>query len=132
MSSRKGRGKAMIDPKGKHVRGRAMTPALISALDHPVRREVLRLLHRHDTHLSPIQMNEKINVGISCLSYHARTLAEQKVTRLASTMQVRGATQHFYVSKVADNELVATILNCTEKDDGFIRERARGKKRNSG
>ena len=122
MNRRKGRGKAVSAPKEKkHVRGREMTPALISALDHPVRREILRLLGGHDAPISPVQMKEFINVGLSVLSYHARALFEQRVTRLSTTRQVRGSTQHFYASEVAENRMVAAILGHTEKYDSFLR-----------
>jgi DNA-binding transcriptional ArsR family regulator len=131
MKRRKGRGKAMNGSKEKkHVRGREMTPALISALDHPIRREILRLLSR-DTQISPVQMKESMNVGLSALSYHARTLFEQEVIRLSSTRQVRGSTQHFYASDVGKNKLVAAILGYTEKDDGFLREKPKPKEKGS-
>jgi DNA-binding transcriptional ArsR family regulator len=122
MNRRKGRGKAVSAPKEKkHVRGREMTPALISALDHPVRREILRLLSGQDTPVSPVEMKDSIDVGLSALSYHARTLAEQRVTRLSTTRQVRGSTQHFYASEVAENRMVTAILAHTEKYDSFLR-----------
>jgi len=122
MNQRKARGKAVGAPKGKkHVRGREMTPALISALDHPVRREILRLLSGQGTPVSPVEMTDSIDVGLSGLSYHARILSEQRVTRLSTTRQVRGSTQHFYASEVAENRMVIAILAHTEKYDSFLR-----------
>lgn len=116
------RSKVKSDPKDKkHVRGREMTPALISALDHPIRREILRLLGGQDTPISSVETAESIDTPLSGLSYHARTLWEFKVIRLSRTRQVRGSTQHFYASRVAKNKLAATILGHTEKYDRFLR-----------
>lgn len=115
----------------KHVRGREMTPALISALDHPARREILRLLNGQDAPISPVQMTKSIDAGLSGLSYHARTLSQFKVIRLAYTRRVRGSTQSFYASRVAENKLVAGILRHTEKDDSFIRVQPKRKNKTS-
>ena len=114
-----------------HVRGREVTPALIAALDHPVRREILRLLGQQDTPISPVEMTESIDLKLSRLAYHARVLAKRRVTRLTHTRSVRGSTQHFYVSTVANNKLVDVILKGTEKDDSFLRMRPERKKKAS-
>jgi DNA-binding transcriptional ArsR family regulator len=127
MNRRKGRRTAKSDAKDKkHVRGREMTPALISALDHPIRREILRLLSQGPS--SPVEMKESIDFGLSGLAYHTRTLWELQVTRLSSTRHVRGSTQHFYASRVTKNELVAAILGETEKCDSFLREQPKRRK----
>src|SRR4051794_40658263 len=99
-----------------HGHGRKMSPALIRALDHPLRRETLRRLHGEATELSPAELSPNRAV-ISQISYHLRELAELKVVRQTRTEQVRGSTAHFYTSLVADNDLVARILAYTENDD---------------
>jgi DNA-binding transcriptional ArsR family regulator len=102
-----------------------MTPALLHALHHPVRRQVLRALHEEGAALSPSELSRKsISIGLPCLSFHARVLCVLKVTECASTRQVRGSTEHFYASTVARNELVAAILRETEADDALL-QRAR-------
>ncbi len=65
-------------------------------------------------------MSRLIAGGLSTLSFHAKTLSEQKVIRCAKTRQVRGATEHIYVSNILDNELVGEILRCTQEDDSFL------------
>ena len=94
-----------------------MTPALIYALNHPVRRQILRLLSRPGEEASPSDMCGSIAVGLSALSFHAQVLGELGVIRGTRTQQVRGAVEHFYASDVAGNELVETILIETEVDD---------------
>jgi DNA-binding transcriptional ArsR family regulator len=98
-----------------------MSPALLHSLNHPVRRQILRLLSKRDVEESPTKMARLIAGGLSRLSFHARTLSEQKVIRRVKTRQVRGSTESFYTSNVSENELVARILRSTEEDDGFLR-----------
>lgn len=104
-------------PKPKHDRAREMTPAVIYALNHPVRRQILRLLHQPGKEASPSDMHKSIGVGLSVLSFHAQVLGELGVTHGTRTQQVRGAIEHFYASDVAGNELVEAILLQTEVDD---------------
>ena len=94
-----------------------MTPALIYALNHPVRRQILRLLGKPGEEASPSDMRESIAVGLSALSFHAQVLNELGVTYGTRTQQVRGAVEHFYASSVSGNELVEAILQGTEVDD---------------
>jgi DNA-binding transcriptional ArsR family regulator len=103
--------------KTKHQQGREMTPALIHALNHPARRQILRQLGEEGVERSPNEMAETAAFSLSGLSFHARVLSELQVTRCTRTQPVRGALEHFYASNVSDNDLVATILLETEGDD---------------
>lgn len=95
-----------------------MTPALIHALNHPARRQILRQLSGREVEKSPSEMAESATFSLPGISFHARVLSELQVTRCTRTQPVRGAIEHFYASNVTDNELVATILVETEGDDG--------------
>jgi len=66
-----------------------------------------------------MEMAHELKLGLTGVSYHFRILSDLGVARLTRTRQVRGSTQHFYVSRVAKNSLVAAILKETEKVDGF-------------
>jgi DNA-binding transcriptional ArsR family regulator len=103
--------------KTKHQQGREMTPALIYALNHPARRQILRQLSEHGTERSPSEMAQAAAFSLSGLSFHARVLCELQVTRCTRTEPVRGSLEHFYASNISDNELVAAILLETEGDD---------------
>jgi DNA-binding transcriptional ArsR family regulator len=103
--------------KTKHQRGREMTPALIHALNHPARRQILRELSGEEAEKSPSEMAQAATISLSGISFHARVLCELQVTRCTRTQPVRGALEHFYASNVTDNELVSAILVETEGDD---------------
>lgn len=109
--------------KTKHQQGREMTPALIHALNHPARRQILRQLGELGSERSPNEMAEAAAFSLSGLSFHARVLSELQVTRCTRTQPVRGALEHFYASNVSDNELVAAILLETADEDGRPRRR---------
>jgi DNA-binding transcriptional ArsR family regulator len=103
--------------KTRHQQGREMTPALIHALNHPARRQILRQLGEAGVERSPSEMAQAATFSLSGLSFHARVLCELQVTRCTRTQPVRGSLEHFYASNVSENELVATILLETEGDD---------------
>lgn len=109
--------------KTKHQRGREMTPALIHALNHPARRQILRQLGEEGTERSPSAMAQAATFSLSGLSFHARVLCELQVTRCTRTQQVRGSLEHFYASNVSANELVAAILLETEGEDSRLTRR---------
>jgi DNA-binding transcriptional ArsR family regulator len=108
--------------KTKHQQGREMTPALIYALNHPARRQILRQLGERGES-SPSEMADAAAFSLSGLSFHARVLSELEVTRCTRTEQARGALEHFYASNVSDNELVAAILVETAGEDSAPRKR---------
>lgn len=88
------------------------------ALEHPVRRIILRRLHETGKAESPIQMMRLVDdLNLVLASYHAGILRDSGVIRLDCTAQVRGATQHFYVSAVAGDPEVEEVLAATEADD---------------
>jgi DNA-binding transcriptional ArsR family regulator len=103
--------------KAKHQPGREMSPALIYALNHPARRQILRQLKEPEVERSPSEMAQAASFSLSGLSFHARVLSELQVARCTRAEPVRGSLEHFYASNVSDNELVATILLETEGDD---------------
>jgi DNA-binding transcriptional ArsR family regulator len=109
--------------KTRHLPGREMTPALIHALNHPARRQILRQLSGREAERSPSEMAEAATFSLSGISFHARVLCELQVTRCTRTQPVRGALEHFYASNVTDNELVSAILVETEGEDGNLRKR---------
>jgi DNA-binding transcriptional ArsR family regulator len=69
--------------------------ALLAALKHPLRREILRVMIDKKP-ISPCELAERLDESLSNVSYHVRVLAQQKVIEAAGEQKVRGATQHFY------------------------------------
>jgi DNA-binding transcriptional ArsR family regulator len=106
---------------------------LLRALNHILRRQVLRHLHSSKKPLSPVQveaelrLGEEVKEGLSQLSYHMKTLARLKVISLDDEEQVRGATKHFYVSNVSDIAWVRGLLRRMQKcDEEQLWPRGRG------
>ncbi len=111
---KKGKGRRVTE---SHKQGRKMSAALVTALSHPLRRKVLRVMNGGAGPHSPGKLAKAFGVSVSDLSYHVRVLSDLKVVRLRSTQMVRGAVQHLYVSNVVDNALVSLILAETKSDD---------------
>jgi DNA-binding transcriptional ArsR family regulator len=101
-----------------------MSPALIHALNHPLRRQVLRLLSKQEAEPTPTGLTKLVSSSLNDLSYHVRVLDDLNVIQQTHIKRIRGSTKHFYISTVADNSLVSQILASTDNDDGEI-QRAR-------
>ena len=73
--SRRRRKRSPSAGKQKHKPGRKMSPALLHSLNHPVRRQILRLLSERGAERSPVKMARLVAGGLSMLSFHAKTLS---------------------------------------------------------
>jgi DNA-binding transcriptional ArsR family regulator len=69
--------------------------ALINALRHPLRRQILRTMSEGET-ASPRELAERLEQPLGNLSYHVRVLAKYGALELVGEKQVRGTMQHFY------------------------------------
>ena len=71
--------------------------ALLSILQHPLRRRLLRFYVEADATLSPKELTLLANdPKISKVGYHVRVLAEKGAVKLIETQPRRGAVEHFY------------------------------------
>lgn len=68
---------------------------LLRAVAHPLRRAILKEM-RGEEEISPRDLSERLEVGLSDVAYHVRVLAECEAITLVRTRPVRGSTQHFY------------------------------------
>lgn len=68
---------------------------LLAALNHPLRRQILRVMSNRKP-ISPRQLSDRLDESLSNVSYHVRVLDEYGAIEEVSSRQVRGATQHFY------------------------------------
>ena len=75
------------------------THDLITALRHPIRREILREMDGAEP-ISPRELAEQLDQPLGNVSYHVRVLVACRAITLIRTQQVRGSTQHFYRSAV--------------------------------
>lgn len=71
--------------------------AVLSALGHPLRRKILRMMETNNNGgLSPKMISDELEQSIGVVAYHVRLLAEAGVLTLVGTKQRRGAIEHFY------------------------------------
>jgi len=80
-------------PKSDHREG-AKTNR-ITAMSHPLRARILRLLFERDV-MSPAQLSRELHAELSDVSYHVRALVKLECAEEVSTRPVRGALEHFY------------------------------------
>jgi predicted transcriptional regulator len=73
------------------------TQARLTALRHPLRRRLMRLLIESQTPKSPSELAVVVDRALSNVSYHVRVLAVCDAVNLVSTTPAGGSTQHFYV-----------------------------------
>lgn len=96
---------------------------LIRGLNHPLRRQALRLLHRTKQPLSPVQIEAELKLGkkpkeqLSQVSYHITTLVGYGLISKVGEQQARGAMEHFYRSNVSRVAMVRQLLESTREAD---------------
>lgn len=72
---------------------------LLTALGHPLRREILRAM-ADGKPVSPRELAEGLRQPLSNVSYHVRVLVQSSAVTLVRTRPARGSIQHFYRSNV--------------------------------
>jgi predicted ArsR family transcriptional regulator len=82
-----------------------------------LRRQLLRCLIESDEPRSPVRLAEQMNLSLSTVGYHVRALKKSGAAVMVGRRSVRGATQHFYETVVADNPIVKSILAETLESD---------------
>lgn len=89
----------------------------ITAINTPVRRRILRLLHEANEARSPAEISKAFRIPISYVSYHVKVLKECGTVVLTDTRPKRGSIEHFYASTISDNSLIVELLEETRSDD---------------
>jgi len=105
-----------------HNTRRDVSSALLYAIEHPLRREALRVLNAAARPITPKELSELMPWDGEGVSFHIRVLEAKNLAHCTGTRQVRGATEHFYVSKVVGNDLLTAILAGTQGDDRWLFE----------
>lgn len=88
------------------------TEAVLTALGHPLRQRILKLLNGGKKASSPKQMSVKLDEPLTNVSYHVRVLADCEALKLVRTRAVRGSKEHFYKPSrefMADPGVVALL-----------------------
>jgi DNA-binding transcriptional ArsR family regulator len=97
----------MATPKRAKV-----THALLAALMHPVRRQILRAMEAGKA-ASPRDLAAELGKSLDNIAYHMRVLAECGAMKLVRTEEVAGTTKHVYRLS-ASPVWVREVLDATE------------------
>ena len=81
-------------PNGPWKRPADDGEAMVFALKHPLRRELL-IAFAEGVH-SPTQLTGRLRKELSLIAYHTRALHFYGLVDLVETRPSRGSTQHFY------------------------------------
>lgn len=90
------RRKAVTARKRKPDDPNTVHNAFVSALNHPIRRTLLKLFLENEVALSPKELAELTGEKLPTVSYHVRVLADKNAVELAEEEPVRGSVAHFY------------------------------------
>jgi Helix-turn-helix domain len=109
-------------PKGQEGEHQAR---LIHALDHEMRRLILRAMQESGEPQSPARLATQLRRPVSNVSYHVNVLHRFGALASAGQRQVRGAMEHFYLHTVEGNEPIQTLLRETRESDEDWNQRHR-------
>jgi DNA-binding transcriptional ArsR family regulator len=96
-----------------------LTPPLEHALNHPLRREVLRALNRSDRPRSAAELVSASlpQTSVTLLNYHAAVLERCDLVRAIENEVAGEAFSRRYSSNVAEDVQIIAILSATEALD---------------
>lgn len=97
---------------------------LLTALGHPLRREILRAM-ADDKPVSPRELSEALGQPLSNVSYHVRVLVQSEAVTLVRTKPTRGSIQHFYRNSV-QAPWARQVLGLGESNSEGAGEKPRG------
>jgi predicted transcriptional regulator len=102
--------------RGKQSDGGASVGSVITALNHPIRRTILRrFLDGPPT--SPVGLAREMDGSLNLIAYHVKILAQNGVVRQVKTEQRRGALEHFFEPSLGSHaEWVEEILALPDND----------------
>jgi len=82
----------------KHRNERDVPAPLLHALNHRIRRRILRLLDEQGEggRLSPVEAADALDLSLTTVAYHFRVLVSTDAIEEVDRKQVRGTIQHFF------------------------------------
>jgi DNA-binding transcriptional ArsR family regulator len=113
--------------RGKHARrlpiefAELLDPPVEHALNHPLRREILRALNHSDGPRSAgeIATQSMPKTGVPLITYHAAVLETCDIVRIAENEPSGQSFARRYASNVANDTQIAAILGATESLDNL-------------
>jgi DNA-binding transcriptional ArsR family regulator len=95
-----------------------LAPHQQRALDHPIRRQILRVLSRSSGPQTLAELCEGIpGTGLSTIGYHLLVLEECAFVSVSGVLTGPGDAERNFTSNIADNRVVITALRETQKLD---------------
>lgn len=102
---------------GRKGRGGNTGDRALKAISHPVRIEILRVLHNRVA--SPKEVARELGESVSNVSYHFKYLRLEGCIEVLDTAQRRGAIEHYYRAKelpAYDGESWATLPQAAREE----------------
>lgn len=90
---------------------------LLFALNSPIRRNLLRALHRTDEPKSGAELSGPLSALGTTLNYHFSVLSDVGAVELAKSRKLKGFTEKYFSSLIANHETIQEILADTELED---------------
>jgi DNA-binding transcriptional ArsR family regulator len=98
---------------------------LIRALDHDLRRAILRTLNESKEPMSPNKIAKGLHRQLTNVSYHVGVLRQLGAVTEVAQGPVRGALEHFYSPTIEGNTPILTLLEETREADEAPKPRRR-------
>jgi DNA-binding transcriptional ArsR family regulator len=102
---------------GKRGRVQSIEDRVLKVISHPVRIEVLRVLHNRVS--SPKELAKELGESVSNVSYHFKFLQKEDCIEMLDTEPRRGAIEHYYRAKtppVYDEESWAKLPKAAREE----------------
>jgi DNA-binding transcriptional ArsR family regulator len=102
-----------------------LEPKLQDALNHPTRREILRVLHAEERPRSIAELAAALpTLKRGEISYHAQVLSNSGCIELEETRPALRQREQLFRSTVGDSDQAQLILRATQQSDREHRQRA--------
>lgn len=102
-----------------------LEPGLQDALNHPTRREILRVLHRVTR---PWSVTETLvdlpDLNRGEISYHVQVLVDSACVEVVGTRPAPGGTERLFRSSVSGDDQALLVLGATQRSDRKLRQRS--------
>ncbi len=117
------------DPEPRRLPGhlaKKLPPNLCDALEHPLRRRILRTLHTNAQRLSlsDLAAAGPAPCSLSRVGYHVRVLNGSGLVKEAGSEPAGGSTKRYFSSSVGDKQAVLAVLEDTEELDNGLSARS--------
>jgi DNA-binding transcriptional ArsR family regulator len=95
-----------------------LAPHQQRALDHPIRRQILRVLARHSSPQTQAEICAGIaDTSVSTIGYHLLVLEECGFVSVSGVLTGPGDAERRFASNIADNRVVVAALQQTRELD---------------